>query len=132
MKIYAKLRQENEEDQCVIFDLKPARLGVLRNLCEKHKLAEACVKLEDHSVVGFNTLPVGGPLDGFMSQEDQDELADALAYGDEPTEPLDMTDVVLEMLHVSKDRIHVEILFSDESWWSTTIMIEEVEAWTSR
>lgn len=129
MKIYARLIQENEYDQCVVFDLKPARLGVLRNLCIKHNLAEACVKLEGHSVVPFESLPEGGPLDGFLSQESQDHLV--MLDRDEDVDPLDMGNVVLEMLHVAKDRIHVEIIFSDESWWSEAIMIEELEQWKS-
>lgn len=129
MKIYARMMTDGEANQCVIFDLKPARLGVLRNLCAKHNLAEVCVKLEGHQMIPFETLPQGGPLDGFLSQESQDELA-AIEIDD--VADLDLGNVVLEMLHVAKDRIHVEIIFSDEVWWSEPIMIEEIERWTSK
>lgn len=130
-RFYARMRQENEDDQLIVFDLPLTRVQELVALCVEHDLAEACIKMPDFERIAW---PAEPPVDGFMDAETQDDLVSG--FIELPTELSDhpsvaLQDSLLMMLHVGAGgQINVELRGGPAGeWWSDAINIEEVILW---
>jgi len=130
MKYYAVMQQENEEPQVIAFELDSVCLRVLLDVVEANHLYEAVVHLnKGFTVQALAKLPQGGPTDGFFGAEDQDRLQQELDYAvDETPLDLDLGNLVLSTVHIQKEQMFVELVFSETTWWSSAIVYEEVRA----
>ena len=130
MKYYAVMQQENEEPQVVSFEMGDERISELLRVVASHNLLEAVVPLaKGFTVQALSKLPQGGPTDGFFGAEDQDRLQQELDFADDEVLDLDLTTLILSTVHVQKDQMFVELVFSDTTWWSSAILYEEAQPW---
>lgn len=125
-RFYARMRQENEDDQLIVFNLPLTRVQELVALCVEHDLSEVCIEMPTFEHLPW---PNEAPCGGFMCAEDQDEL---VAGAFEDLTVLDgFDDHRLKLLHIGAGgQINVELRggFQGE-WWSNAVNIEEVTLW---
>lgn len=138
MKFYAKIAQENEEDQLIVFDLDVARVADAVRCCKLYNYYEVCFDLPDFERIVVPEDPI---LDGFVSQHLQDELVSEFGgLAEMAGEPLeegpayDLKENLLQLVHVTREGgVAVEVRGGPAGeWWSEGVNLEEIDLWLTK
>lgn len=130
MKIYARMCQENEEDQLIIFFIPRERLIQLQEICVSNGLSEACLDMPTYV---RHAWPEAVPTDGFVSTETRKAWEQGWFADNEFSDHrnVDLSQSLLELLHVGANgAIHIECRGGPAGeWWSEGIDLKEIAAY---
>ncbi len=127
MKIYARMCQENEEDELIVFFIPKERLFQLREICVANGLSEACIEMPTYV---RHAWPETIPSDGFVSVETRSEWAagrfEDIEFSDHRN--VDLSQSLLETLHVGANgAVHIECRGGPAGeWWSEGLDLQEI------
>lgn len=127
MRIYARMVQENEEDELIVFFLPVERLFQMREICTQNGLSEAVITMPTYVRIPW---PEAAPTDGFVSDETRSEW-EAGAFEDiefSDARGVDLNESLLEALHVGANgAIHIELRGGPaDYWWSEGLDLKEI------
>lgn len=127
MKIYARMCQENEEDELIIFFIPGERLIQLQEICVSNGLSEAVITMPTYV---RHAWPETVPPDGFVSAETRAEWAagrfEDIEFSDHRN--VDLSQSLLEVLHVGANgAVHIELRGGPAGeWWSEGLDLKEI------